>query len=123
MVITMSYGVRVIIFDLKRKTRFELSGFQDTNKLRLMPYFSLDKRPYVLTVRYDQVAIRNLQNLETQVRVRDNLSGSVEGLLEPLMDTREGVVLLRQDRDPGTDKVRLVLIRINVDYEYIVDNI
>ena len=80
----MTCGVRVIMFDLKKKTRYELPGFQDTNKLRLMPYFSLAKRPYALAVRYEQVAIRNLQNHETVVRVRDSLSGAVEGLLEPL---------------------------------------
>lgn len=94
LVITMSEGVRVILIDLKRRSRVELKGLRDTNKLRLMPYFDMRRRPLALAMRYEQAAIRNLQNHEITVRVRDVLQ-SADGLMEPMMETKEGVVVLR----------------------------
>lgn len=39
--ITMSEGVKVIMFDLKKMSRYEITSFRDTNKFKLMPYFHL----------------------------------------------------------------------------------
>jgi hypothetical protein len=60
MVITMHSGVRVYMIDLKKKIKYEVSWFADTQKIRLMPGFCYKKRPLALTVKYDQTTLRNL---------------------------------------------------------------
>ncbi len=121
MIITMQAGVRVLVVDLKRRAQYELKWWADTQKVRVLPCFDLKLRPLVLTVRHDQLTLRNLQNHTIVTKLRDNDLPTVEGVLESMWQDSRGVCLLRQGDYRGTRGTQsLVVQRINTDYEYIV---
>jgi hypothetical protein len=83
LIITMQNGVRVLIVDLKRRAQYELKWWADTQRVKLLPWFNYKGRPLVLTVKFDTIYLRNLQNHTIVGKLRDGLS-MFDGAFEPL---------------------------------------
>lgn len=49
----MNNGVKTLIFDLKKRIKYEVKGLHDTTKVKLLPHFNYKTMPLALTVRYD----------------------------------------------------------------------